>query len=222
MRAVEARLRVWREADEGITAEWAPTELLFELRAPCDGQVVEAEYGPGAWIDPEDELLHVVDTSRLRYSIRMHVDELARLDAPTAWIEVPGAGTLELPGADGRLLLSRPPVDPGSHVGALVYEGPAAAGLLPGAVLHAQVGVGAVQEAIAVPNSALVDEDGQLVVFVQVGGESFARRPVRLGMRGLEIAEVLDGVEVGERVVVDGAYTVRLASLSGAIPEHTH
>ena len=67
-----------------------------------------------------------------------------------------------------------------------------------------------------------VDEDGQPVVFVQVGGESFERRMVRTGLRDATHSEVVDGLDEGERVVVNGAYVVRLVSLSGAIPEHTH
>ncbi len=215
-------LEAWTKAVDRGNADESPVELVFELRAPCTGLVVEAAYAPGAWVDSADELMHVVDPGRLRYGVRMHVDDLARLESPRTFVRLPDGSTMELPGEDGELLLARPPVDPGSHVGELVYEAPAPAGLLPGAVMQAQVSLDDPREVLAVPTSALVEEDGLTVVFVQVGGEAFERRVVRLGLHGLDAVEVLEGVSAGERVVADGAYTIRLASLSGAIPEHTH
>ena len=217
-RSLEAWVKaVARGRSEGVTAE-----LTFELRAPCSGLVIEAAYAPGAWVDSADELMHIVDPGRLRYGVRMHVDDLARLESPRTFVRLPDGGTMELPGEDGELLLARPPVDPGSHVGELVYEAPAPSGLLPGAVMQAQVSLAEPREVLAVPTSALVEEDGLTVVFVQLGGEAFERRVVRLGLQGLDAVEVLEGVSEGERIVADGAYTIRLASLSGSIPAHTH
>jgi multidrug efflux pump subunit AcrA (membrane-fusion protein) len=55
-----------------------------------------------------------------------------------------------------------------------------------------------------------------------VEGESFERRPLRLGLRANGWVEVLEGVAAGERVVTTGAYEVRLAGASGALPAHGH
>lgn len=80
----------------------------------------------------------------------------------------------------------------------------------------------AVTRAPAVPESALVDDAGRPVVFVQIAGESFARRPVRPGSREAGYIQVLEGIKPGERVVTRGAYQVRLAALSTQIPAHGH
>jgi multidrug efflux pump subunit AcrA (membrane-fusion protein) len=74
----------------------------------------------------------------------------------------------------------------------------------------------------AIPESAVVDDGGRPVIFVQLGGESFERRPVRLGNREGGYVHVLEGVEPGERVVHLGAYLVRLAAMSTQIPAHGH
>jgi multidrug efflux pump subunit AcrA (membrane-fusion protein) len=75
---------------------------------------------------------------------------------------------------------------------------------------------------VAVPEDAVIDDGGRPVVFVQVGGESFARRPVRLGARAAGHVQVLEGVRPGERVVTRGGYLIRLAALSPQIPAHGH
>jgi multidrug efflux pump subunit AcrA (membrane-fusion protein) len=77
-------------------------------------------------------------------------------------------------------------------------------------------------DAIAVPESALVEEDGQLIAFVQLSGETFEKRDVRTGIRDSGWVEVLAGLEADERVVTFGAYAIRLSSVSGVIPAHGH
>ena len=74
----------------------------------------------------------------------------------------------------------------------------------------------------AVPVSAVVDDGGMPVVFVQLEGEAFARRPVKLGVVEGDYVQVLEGVKTGERVVSRGAYLIRLSALSNQIPAHGH
>lgn len=73
-----------------------------------------------------------------------------------------------------------------------------------------------VENALQIPISAIVDENGVSTVYVMVEGETFQKRPVRLGLTDGVLVEVLDGVRAGERVVTRGAYAVRLAGLAGA------
>jgi len=65
-----------------------------------------------------------------------------------------------------------------------------------------------------------VEEDGRPIAFVQVGGETFQKRDLALGIRDGNWVQVLSGIAEGERVVTKGAYAVRLASVSSAIPAH--
>ncbi len=82
--------------------------------------------------------------------------------------------------------------------------------------------VEAPREATAVPAIAVVDDSGTDVVYVQVDGEAFERRPVRLGIRDGRHVEVLEGVAPGEWVVTEGAWSVRLASTSTESIGHGH
>ncbi len=73
-----------------------------------------------------------------------------------------------------------------------------------------------------VPEAAVIDDAGRPVVFVQKGGETFVRRPVKLGVRNSGMAQVLEGVSPGDRVVTKGAYLIRLSTMSSAVPAHGH
>jgi Cu(I)/Ag(I) efflux system membrane fusion protein len=56
---------------------------------------------------------------------------------------------------------------------------------------------------LAVPRSAVLSA-GEPLVYVEVGDGAYEQRKVKLGRRGDEFVEVLDGVRVGERVVTTG------------------
>ncbi len=57
---------------------------------------------------------------------------------------------------------------------------------------------------------------------MQISGEGFERRTVKIGKRNGKNVEILQGLEVGEVVVTKGAYQVKMASMSGSTPAHGH
>jgi len=60
------------------------------------------------------------------------------------------------------------------------------------------------------------------VVFVQTAGETFLRRPVKIGVRNGGMVQVKEGLQAGDRVVTKGAYLIRLSTMSSAVPAHGH
>lgn len=78
------------------------------------------------------------------------------------------------------------------------------------------------REALAVPETAIVEENGAFAVYAQAAGETFQKRPIKIGIRDGGWVEVLEGITAGERIVVRGAYSVRLASLGGGAIPHSH
>ncbi len=78
------------------------------------------------------------------------------------------------------------------------------------------------EEGVAIPVSAIHEEDGLPVVYVQTGGESFEKRTPRLGTSDCVFTRVLSGIEAGERVVTEGGAFIRLASLATTEMGHGH
>ena len=73
----------------------------------------------------------------------------------------------------------------------------------------------------AVPKEAVLMESGRPYVFVQTGGESFARRFVEIAARDQNLIG-LRGVMPGDRIVIRGAYEVQLASAAKGLPAEGH
>ena len=64
------------------------------------------------------------------------------------------------------------------------------------------------QTVIAVPESAVVDEGGKPVAFVQLAGETFEERYLELGKNEHGLVQVVSGLSEGEYVATKGAYAV--------------
>ena len=64
------------------------------------------------------------------------------------------------------------------------------------------------QTVIAVPESAVVDEEGESMAFVQLAGETFEERSLELGKKDNGLVQVLSGLREGEYVTTKGAYAV--------------
>jgi cobalt-zinc-cadmium efflux system membrane fusion protein len=94
--------------------------------------------------------------------------------------------------------------------------------VVPGSVVEVYLKSIPLENVLVIPVSSLVEEQGFFYVFVQMGGESFEKREVKLGVNdGLNV-QVLKGIEEGERVVTKGAYQIKLSTASGALPAHGH
>lgn len=72
------------------------------------------------------------------------------------------------------------------------------------------IGVGPSDLVLAVPLSAITEEDepGGAIVFVEGSKNRFLRRPVKLGRRQGGFVEILEGLEPGSKIVVKGSFVL--------------
>jgi len=75
--------------------------------------------------------------------------------------------------------------------------------------------------AITIPNDALVEDQGNYFVFVQVNPELFEKREVSVGSTDGIKSEIKSGIVDSERIVTKGAILVKLAQSSGALDAHS-
>ena len=78
------------------------------------------------------------------------------------------------------------------------------------------------EDAIVLPVEALTEEQGLYFIYIQNCEESYKKQEVKLGASNGKEVQILSGVHPGDKVVVKGAYHVKLASASNALPAHSH
>ncbi|MFZ1538176.1 MAG: efflux RND transporter periplasmic adaptor subunit, partial [Chromatiaceae bacterium] len=209
-----------------LGSEGAAESTGIQVRAPIAGTLAEILVAAGSYVEEGDAMFHVVDTERLWLEASVAEADLGRLPDPRgAWFAVEGFDqTFAIdPDEGGQVVAFGNMVDPVRRTVPLVFELPNPNDLLRvGMFAEVRVWAGESVDDLAVPTSAIVDEAGQDVVYVMLGGESFERRVLRLGIRDGDYVQVLSGLEPGERIVTRGAYLVRLAGASPDAAGHGH
>jgi RND family efflux transporter MFP subunit len=183
------------------------------LRAPISGSVIRRDFVTGQRVDAGASLLTVLDPRRLHLRLHVpaaHASGLGDIVAATFTPE----GSRAVYRAT-RLLSVGAALDPVRRAVPVTFEVDYANGaLIAGMLVSGRLLSGVPDPTLAVPADAIVDEDGLLVVYVQIGGETFDRRAVTIGATDGEWTTVLSGVSRGERVVTRGQYQVKLSSLN--------
>lgn len=197
----------------------------YQLRAPIDGTLVAVEVASGENVDEGRTLFRVIDLDRVWLVASVFEPDVPKIEgARVAWFTIEGYDEpFDVDEKSGKLVTVGRVVDPRTRTVPVVFDLDNRAGKLRvGNFARVAIATGAPKRALAVPESALVDDAGRAIVYVMVEGEAFERRPVRTGIRARGWVEILDGVTAGEHVVTTGAYEVKLTAASGAVPAHGH
>ena len=94
--------------------------------------------------------------------------------------------------------------------------------IMPGSFVEIYLLSKPMENTIALPIEALTEEQGLYFIYIQKCAESYRKQEVKLGASNGKEVEILSGVNPGDKVVVKGAYHVKLASASNALPAHSH
>lgn len=214
--AARSRLQQYEQGD-GDTG--------IALRSPVAGEVVEVSARPGAFVRDGDRIFRVASPDRRWLDVRLPERFAGNIaESSGAWLEGDDGSAVVLDEASGaRVVQTEAAVHPVTRTVGVTIDYPTESGPhLIGARLPAHVFVAEAQSRLSLPRSAVIEDGGSDVVYVQTGGETFARRTVQLGMGDGAYFEVLSGVNSGERVVSRGAYSVRLAAAGGNEIGHGH
>jgi membrane fusion protein, heavy metal efflux system len=218
----EIRLAAAREALTAFAGGGTPREDgRLVVRAPLAGVVVARSLTPGTRVDAGTELFTIVDPALVWVQVNVPADEATRVGR-TAPASFRVAGD-DRDRATRRLISVGSIIDSATRTVPVLYETPNPDGALKiGANVRVAVRTGRAVSGVVIPTSAVLDEDGRPVAYVQTEGEAFEKRELELGSADSSRTLVPAGIRPGERVVTGAAYQVRLASLSTSVPAHGH
>lgn len=199
---------------EVVEEKASATANLLPVRAPFDGIVLNADVVAGEVVDTGKVLFVVVDPSRLWLTLHVGPEDAPRVSV-------------------GREVRFRPDGLSEDAVGRVAWVGTAAdetTRTVPvrvelanktGQLRASTFGKGRVvlreeREALLVPSEAVQSIDGRPIVFVRDPGflrpggkKAFSVRPVRVGAKDAQSAEILSGLEPGEVVATKGSGLLR-------------
>lgn len=177
------------------------------VRSPVGGRVTARNAAPGVFVQPGNAPApySVADISRiwLNASVKESDMPLVRTGQPIR------VSVMALPDNTftGRISTVGSTVDPQLHRGLVRAEiDDPKHELLPGMFASFVIVTGEPVAGPAMPLDGVVREgDGSMTVWVTTDGHHFTRRAVKLGLQDGGYDQVIDGVSVGQRVVIKGA-----------------
>ena len=197
----------------------------YDLKAPLSGTIIERNTVVGEFVGTDKSLFTVADLGTVWVDFQIYQQDFSRLrvgqpvritmnhsalphpqaaTSPPARDDQPEAGTV------GSTLAYLSPFGT-EHTQTMLARAHVAneAGTLrPGLFVTGEIALDEVPAPVAVREAAVQTLDGQEVVFV-AEGDGFEARPVEIGRRDDTWAEILSGVQPGERYVAANAFILK-------------
>lgn len=186
----------------------AAAQLSYSLiKSPIDGVITDRPLYEGDLATANQPILTVMNLSRLIG--KAHIPQ-----AEAAQLKVGNAAELMVAGLDepikARVSLVSPALDPGSTTVEVWVEArkpdPA---LRPGMTVPVSMTAKTAKDAIVVPGAAVFhgDEAGDYVLVAGSDNKAHQKK-VQIGIRNKESAQIVNGIDAGDPVIVSGGYGV--------------
>jgi len=212
--ATRARVSNWQmklpegaQAGKDRPSSTSAANGRLTFTSPAHGVVLEKKAVQGMRFMPGEALYRIADLSTVWVLADVYERDLPRVKAGQA-------ATVTLDAFPGRSFAAKvdylyPTLDAATRTTQIRLELANREGLLrPGLFAHAEVATGTTAPALTVPASALIDSGERQVVLVAQDEGRFVPKPVKVGRRGSEHIEILEGVAAGERVVVSANFLI--------------
>lgn len=197
------------------------------VASPIAGYIKSRQVRQGDYVSVGDPIMTVTRNRRLQLRAEMPESGFRSLRHITgANFRLSGDKSVyKLSDLNGRLLSYGKASTADSYYVPVVFEFDNVGDFVAGMYAEVYLLCGRKDGVVSLPVGALTEEQGVYYVYVRVKGEdeAYRKQEVQPGPDNGDRVEILGGLSVGDEVVVKGAYQVRLASASAAIPEgHSH
>jgi cobalt-zinc-cadmium efflux system membrane fusion protein len=185
----------------------AKVDSTFTLRAPIAGRVVDRKVTPGLVVKAEEELFVVADPATLWCFVQIPEKDLflVKTGSPVI-IKVSSLPQEEFPGT----------ID---YIGAMVEKATRmtrarvrvenSKGELKAGMFATIMVTSGSRTALNVPETAVLATGAEQYVFIEQEPGLYLKRGIKTGLKAGSRVEVLEGLKEGERVAVQGAFTLK-------------
>lgn len=209
--ATEERLRVFGvEPASVVPTKGQHFSSRFSVKSPVDGAVLTIDAAIGKSVEPGDALFHVGNLDEVWLLADVYERDLASVKPGSAMsFTVDAYGTELFIGIVDQV---GDWLDPDSRTAEIrVVVANADHRLKPNMFAKARLSLtnGPVAEGLAIPADAVQMVEGKPSAFVEVEPGKYAIRPVKVELLSDGRVQVLAGLVAGDRVVTDGAFTLK-------------
>lgn len=194
------------------------------INSSMSGIIKDIKVNDGQFVEEGTPLIEITNSSRLILQANVsqkYLKELSRIKSAnfkTLYQE----DVQSVADYNGRLLTYGKMIDSKNSFIPVLFELDNLHELIPGSFVEIFLLTNQIEDALVIPKSALMQDYDLQYVYVQTDGESFTKRPVKLGVDDGFYIQILSGLSPSDWVVTKGAYQIKMASMSSSIPAHGH
>jgi membrane fusion protein (multidrug efflux system) len=211
--AAETALEAAKARVDRLLAEIGEIKEILRdtrIKAPFAGTLGERKVDPGDWVDVGTPLVYLVDPKRLQTSFTVPERYAERVQEGQP-IEITTPGHSER-AFSGEVYFVSPQIEVSTRkLLVKAYVENAERILRPGGFASVELTVGTRQEAVVIPEEALIPTRSGYQVFVVQEGRAKSRT-VSIGLRKPGIVEVRQGLQAGEKIISSGHISAREGS----------
>ncbi len=183
------------------------------IKAPMSGVIDARNAVLGQAVEPNTVLFHISDRSQVLVVARVYEEDIGKIKVgQSARVRV-----LSYPkqAFTGKITLIDPNLDPLNRTVKVWIQVANPQGLLkPNMFARASVILRANEAALTIPNSAIIEANGEKFVFVH-NGQEYNRVEINIGAKDDEYSEITDGLVPGDEVVTQGNRQIYTMWLTG-------
>lgn len=221
---IESRSEYFRDSIQYFNLRQSYKDGGLSITAPISGHIHELLVSQGQYVEKgrliatissDDHLLLRADVPQ-RYFGRL--GDISTANIRTSYQD----RVISLEDLDGKLLAIGSSVKENNQYLPVYFEASNNGELLEGAFAEFYLLSRDFEECLAVPVEAVTEEQGRYFVYVQLEGELYRKREVRIaGSDGFRY-RLTEGLTPGERIVSRGNILLKAASMSNTLPGHSH
>ena len=183
------------------------------INAPMSGMIDARNAVIGQAVEPNTVLFHISDRSQVLVVARVYEEDIGKIKTgQNVRVRV-----LSYPKQvfSGKVTLIDPNLDPLNRTVKVWIQLANPQGLLkPNMFARASVILRAHEAALTIPNSAIIEANGEKFVFIR-NGQEYNRVEINIGAKDDEYSEITDGLVPGDEVVTQGNRQIYTMWLTG-------
>jgi cobalt-zinc-cadmium efflux system membrane fusion protein len=189
----------------------------YPLRAPFEGTVIEKHLALGEKHGDESDVFTIADLSSVWVDISVYQKDLPSVKKGQSVRISAGEGT---PSTLGTISFVAPIVDEKTRTALARVVLPNPQGeWRPGLFVTAELSVGDETAPVVISKTAMQRVAGDTVVFIEMDG-GLEPVPVRVGRTNTTHAEILSGLQSGQRYVAEGAFELKAKIVTSGLGAH--
>ncbi len=176
----------------------------------------------GQYVEAGQPLLSIVENKNLflKAEVQQKYAQALPFIKTATILSANGQKVFSLEELNGRVVSFAKNVSDESYLIPVTLQVENRAAFVPGSFMEVYLQTETNSKALTVPNTALIEEQGNFSVFIQLNPESFEKREVKIGNTNGAKTEILSGLKPTERIVSRGGILVKLASVSNSLDPH--